>query len=436
MEINTNNDEKNKRIEELIKDELKIIGEIKEKLKKEINEIDFILNESKIYDMYSLVEEGIKEYFTKNRERFKLVTNSEYSIDEERKKSFFTNTLKIIFKELEIIVKTRDKLLFDGEYILFKGSETILISFLIENFRNINGIENEFEIYITRKKLEELIEFYEVKDNLIDKLEKSDLLIIDKYNIDNLFILLKNCIYTYVDESNFRKLIIENYNLKINNKIKNEIKKYNNDKKELDEKLNEIKPFLKSVKKDMKILEREMKNSKIEGITILGIFTGILSCLSFEFNLLKDLLAKEEIIKNISLIIMISCIGLITIIILVWLIKFLFLIPKDNQITDEKDKNKENNKNEEIFLKPNLPHIIISGIIIFLVIIVGLIYINFKNDYNEYSNSMNMEMISKNEELKKLKKEIEYLKLKYEDQNKEKLTKNPNKSNNIIILRR
>ena len=87
MEINTNNDEKNKRIEELIKDELKIIGEIKEKLKKEINEIDFILNESKIYDMYSLVEEGIKEYFTKNGERFKLVTNSEYSIDEERKKA-------------------------------------------------------------------------------------------------------------------------------------------------------------------------------------------------------------------------------------------------------------------------------------------------------------------------------------------------------------
>ncbi len=429
MNNGINGDEKNKEIEELIKAELKIIGEIKEKLEKEINKIDFILTKSKIDDMHNLVEEDIKEYFTKNEARFKLVTGTEAVVENWRKEQFFTNTLKIIFKELEIIVKRKNEYI-SKECILFKGNEGILISFLIENFRNINGIENDFEIYITRRKLEELIDIYEVEKSFIEKLEKNGLLIIDKYNIDNLFILLKNCDYTYEDESNFRKLIIQNYNLKINNKIKNEIKKYNNDKKELDKKLNEIKPFLETVDEDMKILKKEIKDSKIEGITILGIFTGILSCLSFEFNLLKDLLAKEEIIKNVSLIILVSCIGLITIIILVWLIKFLFLTPKDNQATDEKGKNKE------VFLKLNLPHIIISGIIIILIIIVGLIYRNFKNEYREYSANMIRETIIKDGEIKKLKKEIEDLKLKYEEYNKEKLIENTNKSNNIIILRR
>lgn len=130
---------------------------------------------------------------------------------------------------------------------------------------------------------------------------------------------------------------------------------------------------------------------------------------------------------------MISCIGLITIITLVWLIKFLFLTPEDNQATDEKDKN---NKNKEAFLKLNLPHIIISGIIIILIIIVGLIYRNFINEYKEYSSNMIRETIIKDEEIKKLKKEIEDLKLKYEEHNKEKLIENTNKSNNIIILRR
>lgn len=423
MDNEINDNEKNKRIEKLIKDELKIIGEIKEKLKKEINEIDFILTESKINDMYSLVQEGIKEYFNKDDEKFKLIANSEYRSDKDREKIFFINTLKIIFKELEIIVKIKNKILFDGEYILFKDNETILISFLMENFRNANGIESNFEIYITRKELEELIKIYEVKDNFINKLEKNGLLVIDKYNKNNLFILLKNCTYTYKNESNFRKILIQNYNLKINNKIKNEIIKYNNDKKELDKKLNEIKPFLESVDEDVKILKKEIKDSKIEGITILGIFTGILSCLSFEFNLLKDLLAKEEIIKNISLIILVSCIGLITIITLVWLIKFLFLTSKDNQVTEEK------------FLKLNLPHVIISGIIIILIIIVGLIYRNFISEYKEYSSNMIRETTIKDEEIQKLKKEIEYLKLKYEEQNRKKLMENPNNSNNVIILK-
>ena len=401
MNNGINGDEKNKRIEELIKEELEIIERIKDKLKKEINKIDVILTESKIDEMYSLVEENIENYFKVRKEEYKLWHSQELIVNEENKRKFFNNLLKDSFKELEIFVKINNNPIlnpyFNDKYILFKGNEGTLIAFLIENFSRFNGIESEFEIYITRKKLEELIKIYEVEENFIEKLEKNNLLIINRYNKNNLSIKLKDSYYTNDNETNIRKYILASYNLKINNKIKSEIIKYNNDKKELDKKLNEIKPFLETVDEDMKILKKEIKDSKIEGITILGIFTGILSCLSFEFNLLKDLLAKEEIIKNVSLIILVSCIGLITIIILVWLIKFLFLTPKDNQVTDEKDKNKENNKNKEVFLKLNLPHIIISGIIIILIIIVGLIYRNFKNEYREYSANMIREQLSKME---------------------------------------
>lgn len=41
----------------------------------------------------------------------------------------------------------------------------------------------------------------------------------------------------------------------------------------------------------------------------------------------------------------------------------------------------------------------------------------------------------KMEEVQKLKKEVEYLKLKYEEQNRKKLMENPNNSNNVIILK-
>lgn len=91
-----------------------------------------------------------------------------------------------------------------------------------------------------RKKLEELIDIYEVEKNFIEKLEKNNLLIIDKYNKSNLFILLKNSIYTCKNESSFRKLIIQNYTLKINTKIKeeirNEIGRYNVETKKVKKK--------------------------------------------------------------------------------------------------------------------------------------------------------------------------------------------------------
>lgn len=319
MNIGINDDEKNKRIEELIKAELKIIGEIKEKLKKEINKIDFILTKSKIDDMHNLVEEDIKEYFTKNEARFKLVTGTEAVVENWRKEQFFTNTLKIIFKELEIIVKRKNEYI-SKECILFKGNEGILISFLIENFRNINGIENDFEIYITRRKLEELIDIYEVEKSFIDKLEKNELLIIDKYNNDNLFILLKDSLYTYENESNLRKIIIQNYNLKINkeidSKIKNEIKKYNVETKKIDKKI--------------KGLEATINNLKIEIIAILSIFVGLFSYLTSNFNLVKDLLSGSKEIENLFFVGTLFCIGLVPIIVMFFLLKYLFLMPNND----------------------------------------------------------------------------------------------------------
>ena len=160
MSIGINENEKNKRIEELIKEELEIIKKIKEKLKKKINKVDFILTKSEIDNMYDLVKVNIEEYFYKNKERFKLINGTEFIVENWKKENFYINTLKIIFKELEIVVKARNKFIFDGDSILFKRNESILISFLIENFRNINGVENDFEIYITRKELEKFIKIY------------------------------------------------------------------------------------------------------------------------------------------------------------------------------------------------------------------------------------------------------------------------------------
>ena len=253
MNIGINDDEKNKRIEKLIKEELEIIERIKDKLKKEINETDFILTESKIDEMYSLVEENIENYFKVRKEEYELWHLEKLNVKEENKRNFFKNLLKDSFKELEIFVKINNNPIlnpyFNDKYILFKGNEGTLIAFLIENFSRFNGIESEFEIYITRKKLEELIKIYEVEENFIEKLEKNNLLIINRYNKNNLSIKLKDSsYYTNDNEANIRKYILASYNLKINNKIKSEIIKYNNDKKELDKK-----PFLESVDEDIKI---------------------------------------------------------------------------------------------------------------------------------------------------------------------------------------
>lgn len=409
MNNEINDDEKNKKIQELIKEEIEITERIKDKLKEEINKIDFILTKLEIDSMYNLVQEDIKEYFNKDEKRFKLIANSEYIIDKEK---FFVDILRIIFKELEIIVKIKN------EYIskvcfLFKGNEGVLISFLIENFRKINGIENEFEIYITRKELENLIEFYEVKDNFIDKLEKNKLLIIDKYNDNSLSILLKNSLYTYENESNLRKIIIQNYNLKINkeidSKIKNEIKKYNIETKKIDKKI--------------KGLEATINNLKIEIIAILSIFVGLFSYLTSNFNLAKDLLSGSKEIENLFFVGALFCIGLVPIIVMFFLLKYLFLMP--------------NNDSKKLsFWKK---YSVVIALSMTLIIAIIFIYLTFWNNYKKYNS--NFEELKQNinikmEEVQKLKKEVEYLKLKYEEQNREKLMENPNNSNNVIILRR
>lgn len=438
MNIGINDDEKNKRIEELIKEELEIIKKIKEKLKKKINKVDFILTKSEIDNMYDLVKVNIEEYFYKNKERFKLINGTEFIVENWKKENFYINTLKIIFKELEIVVKARNKFIFDGDSILFKRNESILISFLIENFRNINGVENDFEIYITRKELEKFIKIYEVKSDFIDKLEKNELLIIDKYNNDNLFILLKNSPYTYENESNLRKFIIQNYNFKINgeinNKIKEEIKseieKYNVETEKNEEKIRCINNTASDLKQKVENLETIINNFKIEIITMLGIFAGLFSYLTINFNLMKELLSGSKEIESVFLIVAVFCIGLVPIVVILFLIKFLFLIPND--YSDDTLKKLP-------FWKKYFSPLVIITVTMILVVAIIFIYLLFWDNYKKYNSNfekLEQKVDVKIEEVQKLKKEIEYLKLKYENQNREKLIENPNKSNNIIILKR
>lgn len=422
MNIEINDDEKNKKIEELIKYELKIIEKIKEKLKKEINEIVFIMTESEIDNMYNLVQEDVEDYFSKYKERIKLVKGTEFVIEDWRKNKFFVNTLKIIFNELEIIVKARNKTIFDGESILFKRNEGVLISFLIENFRNINGIENDFEIYITKKELKKFIEIYEVEINFIDRLEKNELLIIDKYNNDNLFILLKNSPYTYENEINLRKVIIQNYNLKINKKIngkireeiKNEIEKYNIEIQKNEEKIRCINNTANNLKQKIKKLETGINNLKTEIITILGIFIGLFSYLSANFSFIKELLSNSKAIENIFLIIAVFCVGLIPVIIIFLLIKYLFLTPNDNSSIESKKLTVW-----KIFFPPTI--IIIISII--LVVAIIAIYMIFWNNYKEYNlkiNKLEHEVEVKTEEIQKLANEIEKLKTEIDSKNERK----------------
>lgn len=422
MNIEINDDEKNKKIEELIKDELKIIEKIKEKLKKEINKIVFIMNKLEVDGMYNLVKEDVENYFSKCKERIKLTKGTEFVIEEERKNNFFIDTLKIVFKELEIVVKAKNKLIFDGESILFKRNEGVLISFLIENFRNINGIENDFEIYITRKELEKFIEIYEVKINFIDRLEKSELLIIDKYNNDNLFILLKNSPYTYKNESDLRKIIIQNYNLKINKEInskireeiKREIEKYNVEIQKNEEKIKCINNIASNSKQKVKNLETSINNFKIEIITMLGIFAGLFSYLTINFNLMKELLSGIKEIESVFLIVAVLCIGLVPIIVILLLIKYLFLIPNDNSSIKSKNLT---------FWSNFVPPSIIIMISIILVIAIIVIYMIFWNNYKEYNSKINKlehEVEVKTEEIQKLANEIEKLKTEIDNKNERK----------------
>ena len=58
-------EEQSQKIEKLIKEESKIIEEIKNKLKIEINKIDFRLTKEKLDEIYVIVEEDINNYLKK-----------------------------------------------------------------------------------------------------------------------------------------------------------------------------------------------------------------------------------------------------------------------------------------------------------------------------------------------------------------------------------
>lgn len=406
-------DDKNREIEKLKNDEFEITEKTKEKLKEEINKINFLLHVSEIEDMYNLMKKDIKDYFEKYKKRIELETEEKYTLKEAEENKYFDNILKEAFKELEILVKIRKKPLFDGEYILFKGNESILISFLMENFRSFDGVEGNFNIHITQKELTELIEVYEIEDDFIDKLEKNDFLIKNKYNGNNLFISFKDSIYTDENEKNFRKLILENYNLKINKNLMSDIREH--------------KRNLKKLKKTTIFLEKTINNSKIEMITILSIFAGLFSYLSINFNLMKELLSNSKAIENVFLIIAVFCIGLIPIIVIFFLIKYLFLLP--NACLD-------NNLDKLPFWKKYFFPLVIVAIPLIFVIAMIFIYIIFWDNYKKYNSNFNelkYEVDIKNKEIQELKNEIADIRIKYEKQDRTKLIEKTSNSSVIIL---
>lgn len=189
MSMHINDDEKNQKIEEFVKEKIEIKQRIKDKLKKEINEIDFILTKSKIDAICSLVQEDIETYFKIRKEEYELGYLEELSIKEEDKRKFFNNLLKDSFKELEIFVKINKNSVFNtrfnGKYFLFKEHENVLIALLIENFSRPDSAEEDIEIYISRKELEEYIKIYEVRDDFIERLKENQILTEEKYNKDD-----------------------------------------------------------------------------------------------------------------------------------------------------------------------------------------------------------------------------------------------------------
>lgn len=403
MEIN--NDEK---IEKLLKETTEIREKIKEKIKQEIDRIDFLLSADKIDDIYSSVEKDIEYYFNKRKE---IPALGNYVIEN---KKFFNNLLRIIFKELEILIKIRNNNIFDGEYIVFKPNESILISFLIENFKDNDGIERKYNIYISRIKLEEFIEVYEVKDDFIDRLKKEKILFENKLNKNNLEISFANSSYTDDNEKNFRRFLLQKYNLKINKELTKDIKEYKN---------NIIK-----LKQTTAILENKINNSKIEIITILGIFIGLFSYLSANFSFIKELLSNSKAIENIFLIIAVFCVGLIPVIIIFLLIKYLFLTPNDNLSIESKKLT---------FWKNFFPPSIIIMISIILVVAIIAIYMIFWNNYKEYNlkiNKLEQEVKVKTEEIQKLEDEIKNIKIEYKKQKSNFRTKLREKNSEKFIF--
>lgn len=235
--------------------------------------------------------------------------------------------------------------------------------------------------------------------------------------------------YTDGNEKSVRKLIIQNYNLKINNKIKKEIEKYNVETEKIKTKIECINYTANSLKQKVKDLKTTINNSKIEIITILSIFAGFFSYLTINFNLMKDLLSGSKEIESVFLIVAVLCIGLVPIVVIFLLIKFLFLT--SNDYSDDALKKLP-------FWKKYFSPLIIIMVTIILVLAIIFIYLVFWNNYKKYNSNfevLEQKVNIKTEEVQKLKKEVEYLKLKYEEQNREKLMENPNNSNNVIILK-
>lgn len=417
MEI-TNN-EKNKEIEELLQEEIKIIQMLKEKLKQEIDKIDFLLTTYEIEEMNKLVKSDIENYFNKRNARVKLERKIEnpindLGINDWEKNEFFKEILKKSFKELNILVKVDTEINYNKNSILFKENESVLLSFLIENFRKRKGIESSYEIYITKQKLKEFIKFYNVKDDFIDRLRKNRILFENEIIREELFISFKDSIYTDENEENFRKAILQNYSLRKNEKIKNELEEYSKKIKDF-----EIKT---------RNLESSINNSKIEGITILGIFTGVFSYLSLNFNLAKNLLSDDRVTENIIFVVSILVLGLIPIIIILLFIKFLFLMPSDFYLDDDK----------KLSWNKCLPYSIVMGIFIFLEVMIVLIHMNVKKDYERYNGNLNnlqQQLNLKTEEIQKLESELNNMKLKYKEQEKNFLKQKVENEKDIKMIR-
>lgn len=414
--IDISDEEKKKEIERvrLLKEEIEIIQAIKEKVKKEIDKIDFLLTISEVNDMNDLIEGDVESYFNKRKERAEIERRKEYIVNDWEKTEFFKEILKKSFKELNILVKVNTEYSYNKNSILFKENESVLLAFLIENFRERKGIESSYEISITKQVLKNFIKFYDVKDDFIDRLRKSNILFENKIIKDELFISFKDSIYTDENEENFRKAILQNYSLRKNEKIKNELEEYSKKIKEFEIKTNE--------------LESSINNSKIEIITILGIFIGLFSYLSANFSFIKELLSNSKAIENIFLIIAVFCVGLIPVIIIFLLIKYLFLTPNDNLSIESKKLT---------FWKNFFPPSIIIMISIILVVAIIAIYMIFWNNYKEYNlkiNKLEQEVKVKTEEIQKLEDEIKNIKIEYKKQKSNFRTKLREKNSEKFIF--
>lgn len=392
-------EEQSQKIEKLIKEESKIIEEIKNKLKIEINKIDFRLTKEKLDEIYVIVEEDINNYLKKVIEQFKLETEKDFEkaeceINFENKKKIFDDILKVTFKELNIFVKITKESISKGYYILFKGNESILIAFLVENFNNNKSPIGIFETHIMREKLEKFVKIFKVKENFIEKLLEERVL--EKLDNDVLHIYFRDSNFSLREvEENSRKVLLQSYSLEAIEKTANEIKKYNNLTKNIEKRINEF--------------ENSLNKSKIEGITILSIFVCVFSYLSINFSLSKELLLNETISQNIFLILAFFLVGLIPIVVIFLLIKFIFLMPKDYYLSDDSKKNSK---------EKYTPPIIIILIFISLEIGIAFIYKVFEGDYKKYTDNLKKEVFSRDKKIKDLEEKIFELNKEYEEQEK------------------